>query len=230
MKIVFNTGSGISKESGIPTFRGESDSMWENVDVDIVASTKGLHNNFEELLHFHNELRNLMNKCEPNDCHKFIADLEKDHDVTVVTSNIDELHEKAGSSKVIHVHGNIFEACDMNKEESYWYNQDIKVGDTHPLTGVQLRPNTVLFGEMLSADCYSINHNIVEKADILIIIGTSLSVFPSSEIMYYNKNIIYLDPNAKDILGKGWKLINKTACQGIDDLKQLIYDKSNGNT
>lgn len=160
-----------------------------------------------------------MELVKPNYCHEIIAKLEKDYDIAIITTNIDNLHEKAGSSKVIHLHGNIFEVCDLNKEEPYYLNQDIKDGELHPKTGIQLRHNTVLFGEYLREDIPYLYKNIVKQADYLIIIGSSLSVFPSNNIIKYNDNIIYLNPTLpEDIYYDHWKVIQKNACNGIDEV------------
>lgn len=223
MNITFYTGAGISEESGIPTFRGNKDSLWSKYDVDIVASTYGLKHHLQDVLDFHNTARNLIDKCEPNYCHKTIAELEKQHNITVITTNIDNLHERAGSTNVIHLHGNIHQICDINKDDPYYSNKDVNIGDLHPITQQQLRHNTVLFGELLSTDCYSLYNDIVDKSDMLVIIGTSLSVYPSSEIIHYNNNIIYIDPIEPISKYKDkWNIIRKTACKGINDVLELI--------
>ena len=144
----------------------------------------------------------------------------------IITTNIDNLHERAGSINVVHLHGNIFEVCDIHKQQPYISNIDINVGDIHPQTNKQLRYNTVLFGEQLSEDTNILYNNIVSKVDILVVIGSSLSVWPSSEIVNYNNNIIFLNP----ILPTGvncsnWKIIQKTACDGINDVINLIKEQ-----
>jgi NAD-dependent deacetylase len=222
-KITFFTGAGISEESGIPTFRGGDDSLWSKYDVEIVASTFGLKNHFKDVLDFHNDARILIKDIKPNYCHKVIAELEKQHNITIITTNIDILHEQAGSTNVIHMHGNLFENCDINKNNPYISYDPINIGDLHPQTNQQLRPNTVLFGEQLSADAYTIYNQIVEKSDYLIIIGSSLSVFPSSEIIHYNKNIIYINPELPPTQNYDkWNIIQKSACEGIDDVIKLL--------
>lgn len=222
MNIIFYTGAGISEESGVPTFRDSEDSLWRKYDPKIVASTYGLENHLEEVLEFHNEARTLINTCNPNYCHKAIAELEKKHTVTVLTTNMDNLHEKAGSSKVIHLHGNIFEVCDLNRKNPYSSNIDIRVGDLHSQTGLQLRYNTVLFGEDLTVDCFNLFRKTVRKANKLIIVGSSLSVYPASHITLYNDNIIYL--NKQEIEKREWKVIQKSACEGINEVLNLIEE------
>lgn len=222
-KIIFFTGAGISQESGIPTFRGADDSLWSKYDVEIVASKQGLKTYFQDVLNFHNDGIKMMENCEPNYCHEQIAELEKDYDVTVITTNIDDLHEKAGSTNVIHVHGNIFEACDLDKYHPYENKEPIKIGDLHPESGKQLRHNTVLFGEDLPLDLMSLYKDVVQKADHLVIIGSSLQVYPSAYITQYNKNIIYLNPDLPEDRYYGhWKVIQKSACEGIDEVINYI--------
>lgn len=220
-KIIFFTGAGVSAESGIPTFRGNEDSLWSKYDTDIVASSDGIKTNLKDVLDFHNDARKMIESCKPNYCHKKIAELEQDYEVTVITTNIDELHEKAGSTNVIHLHGNIFESCDIDKNKPYSCNKLLKEGDLHPITGKQLRPNTVLFGEQLEVDCYKLFRQ-AEKADYLIIVGSSLQVYPSASIIRYNKNIIYLNPERCGLYDKKWININKSAVEGIDEVIQLI--------
>jgi len=221
-KIIFFTGAGISQESGIPTFRGSEDSLWSKYDVNLVASRRGLDIALTQVLDFHNDARKLISTCEPNYAHKVIAELEKDHDVTVITTNIDNLHERAGSTNVIHLHGNVFEVCDWNKDNPYEWNEDIKEGDLHPITKEQLRHNTVLFEEQLPVDIPHLYKNIVRKSNHLIIIGSSLQVYPSANITQYNKNIIYLNPEPCGLYDFEWKKIFKSAVEGIDEVKQLI--------
>ena len=221
-KIVFFTGAGISQESGIPTFRGMEDSLWSKYDVELVASKRGINIALNQVLDFHNTARNFISKCEPNYAHKTIADLENDYDVTIITTNIDDLHERAGSTNIIHLHGNVFEACDWDKDHPYYWNEDIKENDLHPITKTQLRHNTVLFEEQLPVDVLSLYKQVVQKADYLIIIGSSLQVYPSANITQYNKNIIYLNPEPCGLYDVEWTKIFKPACVGIDEVIQLI--------
>lgn len=218
MKLTFFTGAGISAESGVPTFRDVDTGLWTKYDTKIVASSQGIKSHLDQVLSFHNEFRQLISQCQPNHCHHQIARLEDKHDINVITTNIDDLHERAGSTKVTHLHGSLHQACDINKDDPYSIDQDINVGDLHPITGLQLRHNTVLFGELLSAECYTLYNQIVDKSDMLIIIGSSLSVHPSSEITHYNKNIYYINPTTPKEYEGGWNIINKTACEGIDQL------------
>jgi NAD-dependent deacetylase len=225
IKLTFFTGAGVSEESGIPTFRGNDNSLWSKYNVEIVASTFGLKNHFKDVLDFHNDARAFIKDIKPNYCHKLIAELEKQYDITVITTNVDTLHEQAGSTTVIHMHGNLFENCDIDKDNPYISYNSINIGDYHPQTNKQLRPNTVLFGEPLSTDAYTIYNQVVEKSDYLIIIGSSLSVFPVSEITHYNKNVIYINPDLPPTQNYNkWNIIQKSACEGIDDVLKLLKD------
>lgn len=222
MNIVFFTGSGISQQSGIPTFRDNIDSFWNNFDAFEIASAEGLKDNPAKVLHFHNEARKMISKCEPNYCHKILADLEKQHNITIITTNIDNLHEKAGNSRVYHVHGNIFEVCDINRNNPYFFEEDIQIGNLHPQTGKQLRHNTVLFNESLNEDVRKLYGTIVKHADLLIVIGSGLSVAPSNNVVYYNDNIVILDPNKPFIWEPKWEWIQKDAVNGIDEVVEMI--------
>lgn len=223
IKLTFFTGAGVSEESGIPTFRGNDDSLWSKYNVEIVASTFGLKHHFKDVLDFHNDGRELIKNINPNYCHNKIAELEKEFDVTVITTNIDTLHEKAGSTKVIHLHGNLYENCDIDKNKPYISYDPINVGDIHPETNKQIRPNTVLFGELLSYDTHTLYKDVVKSSNYLIIIGSSLSVFPSNEVIHYNSNIIYIDPTLPESpKSTNWNIIQKSACDGIDDVLELI--------
>ena len=228
MNIIFFTGAGVSEESGIPTFRGKDDSLWNNYDVNIVADTRSIHTHLDQVLDFHNTARKLIENCEPNYCHQQIAKLQEDHNVVVITTNIDDLHERAGSNKVIHLHGNIFEQCDIKRKGVQPCKEDINVGDLHSETGIQLRHNTVLFNENLLGNIDRLFSQIVREADLLVLVGAGLSVYPSNEIVYFNDNIIYLDPNANEVFLQPhfqtiqFRYIPESACDGIDAIINII--------
>lgn len=225
MNIIFFTGAGVSEESGIPTFRGKDDSLWSRYDVDIVADSRSIHTHLDQVLDFHNEARKLIEKCKPNYCHQQIAKLQEDHNVVVITTNIDNLHERAGSKNVIHLHGNIFEQCDIKRREVQPCTQDINVGDKHSETGLQLRYNTVLFNENLSINTGRIFSQLVKEADILVLIGAGLSVYPSNEIVYFNDNIICINPDIPKLPhfnNINFTPIQSSACEGIDKVIEII--------
>jgi NAD-dependent deacetylase len=174
MKIVVFTGAGVSKESGIDTFR-DSGGTWENEDVNAVATPEGWKSNKEKVLNFYNERRTQLENVEPNEAHKIIADLEKEHDVTIITQNVDNLHERAGSTKVLHLHGELTKA-QSTLDPSLVYNtgyKPTKIGDKCEKNS-QLRPYVVWFGEY--------PHNVprsikaIQEADILLVIGTTLFI------------------------------------------------------
>ena len=200
-KIVVFTGAGISRESGIPTFR-DTDGMWSEHIADEVASMEGWKKNKEKVLNFHNEFIREYAKCKPNDAHKALAKLEETFDVAVVTQNIDCLHEQGGSTNVIHLHGNVKESKSSNNtKNTYPLIGDIKIGDKAE-DGSQLRHNTILFGEALPTEQFKKAIKSIENADILIIIGTSLQVYPAAGLVnYFQGEVVYIvDPNPNSLL------------------------------
>jgi NAD-dependent deacetylase len=194
-KIVILTGAGISAESGIKTFR-DSQGLWEEHKVEDVASPRGWLMNPELVLEFYNQRRRQVATVEPNDGHRELLRLNEKYDVSIVTQNIDDLHERAGSNHVLHLHGKITEAKssgneDIVKEIGY---EDIKIGELCE-EGYQMRPNIVWFGESVPKipDAESISM----KADIFVIIGTSLNVYPAAGLMRMTKTatpIYVVDP------------------------------------
>lgn len=182
-KIVVLTGAGVSAESGIPTFR-DSGGLWEGYDVMEVASPEGWKKNPELVLNFYNERRKKAHEVEPNNAHKRIADLEEYFNVVVITQNIDNLHEKAGSSKVIHLHGNLFQAR-STVDPSLIYDLEsweINIGDKCE-KGSQLRPHIVWFGELVPEMDNAINE--ARQGDIFLVVGTSMIVYPAAGLINY---------------------------------------------
>lgn len=192
------TGSGISKESGIPTFRDE-DGLWNKFDVKKVCTPEALENNTEEFLEFYNSLYHQIENSEPNNAHKFLKELENDFDVYIMTTNVDNLHEKAGSSNILHLHGKINEIRSSKNPYSVSIREkDLKIGDRHE-DGSQLRPNIVLFGEYLTERSYN---SLLNEADIFLIIGSSLKVNPVCWFVNcVNREIpvIIVDPNPANL-------------------------------
>lgn len=181
--IVVLTGAGMSAESGIKTFR-DNGGLWETYDVMEVASIDGWHKNKELVLRFYNERRRQLQDVKPNQGHIGLASLEKEYKVTIITQNVDNLHERAGSKNVIHLHGELTKiksVKDPNYIKDIGYN-DIKLGDTCPKGG-QLRPHIVWFGEAVPAMEEAIE--IAAKADIFVVIGTSLTVYPANSLIDY---------------------------------------------
>lgn len=193
------SGAGVSAESGIRTFR-DSDGLWENFRVEEVASIEGWYRNRQLVLDFYNTRRREVFRSEPNEAHRIIARLEKDFKVTVVTQNIDNLHERAGSTDVIHLHGEITKA--RGEGDDYYSaveigDSDIRLGDKSRRGG-QMRPHIVWFGEAVPE--LDRGASAISAADILIVIGTSLAVYPAAGLVHYTKpgcTIYLIDP--KDV-------------------------------
>lgn len=223
-KIVFLTGAGISAESGIPTFRGAIDGLWENHKVEEVATAKAIKEHPEVVYKFINELRNKYKDCKPNSAHKAIADLEKDYDVTVVTQNIDNLHEQAGSSKVIHLHGDLSKVRAVYDDNVFFDYPEEGITPDTMIEGRTVRPHVVLFGE--DVPNMKIAESEVIDADILVIIGTSLEVYPAASLIYYFMGlspIYYIDPNADKIPDvDDVYVIKTTATEGMKELIKLL--------
>lgn len=239
MKITFITGAGVSTESGIPTYRDSDNGLWLDYKVDEVATHKGWKDNPEKVLSFHNMARTKLLDIKPNKAHINIAELSKEHDVWVITQNIDTLHEQAGSEKVLHLHGNIqlMKSSDPLNTEKYPYDKDIKLGDLAP-DGNQLRPDVVLFGEGVPA--FSEATLKIARADIVVVIGTSLQVYPAADLLEYCKMgaaIYIIDPSDDVVLSLSISKpsfiehIKKPATTGIIDfIKKLNKPNSNFNT
>lgn len=217
-KIVVLTGAGISAESGLSTFR-DAGGLWEGHDVFEVASPQGWANDPEVVLRFYNQRRRQLEHVEPNEAHFAIAKLESKYDVVIITQNVDNLHERAGSTKVLHLHGELTQA----KSTLPPYNiydvgyEDINLGDVCEKGG-QLRPNIVWFGEPvpLMTDAAI----VAGTADIFIVVGTSLVVYPAASLLDYVK-------------GETWKYIidpNKPNIYGIHKNLQYITDKATTGT
>ena len=225
--LVVLTGAGVSAESGITTFR-DSNGLWENHSVEDVASIEGWHRNPTLVLKFYNERRAQLADVRPNAAHLSIAALEKDWNVTVVTQNVDNLHERAGSTRIIHLHGeltkvrpeNSFNEMDGFSEEHVFDIgfDSIELGDKAP-NGAQLRPHIVWFGEAVP----KINQAIdaVEAADVVVIVGTSLQVYPAAGLYRFakaNVPIYIIDP--KDVAVRDPRLthIKEVATKGMEIL------------
>lgn len=220
--LVVLTGAGMSAESGLKTFR-DADGLWEGHEVTEVATPQAFERNPELVLEFYNQRRRQLMEVFPNKAHKDLAELENDYNITIVTQNVDDLHERAGSSNVIHLHGELLKARSSGNDYDIktWAN-DIVLGDTCE-RGYQIRPHIVWFGEAVPMIEKAIQ--ICTKADILVIIGTSMQVYPAASLMNYvprDINIFYIDPKpALESRGR-LTVIPKTATQGLEDLKTLL--------
>ena len=182
MRVVFLTGAGISAESGLATYRG-GDGLWDGLPVEQVASIAGWKRNRYLVNAFHDKLRREVLAARPNAAHDAIADLQRDADVTVVTQNVDDLHERAGSQKVVHLHGEILVAR-STKDQSVTvpWTKDIEDDDRCPL-GARLRPHVTWFGEDLDRDVLMAATSAMAKADLVAIVGTSLQVWPAAGLL-----------------------------------------------
>lgn len=226
-KLVVLTGAGISAESGIKTFR-DADGLWEGHDVMEVASYDGWLKNKEVVLEFYNQRRRQLHEVEPNRGHLILAELEKDFDVHIITQNVDNLHEQAGSSNVLHLHGELLKVRSDNHHSFQvldWIS-DLNIGDVD-INGVQLRPHIVWFGEAVPALEEAVA--ITEKADYLAVIGTSLQVYPAAGLMHYaNPHIpvYYIDPKPAMIydLRNPLEIIPMTATEGVPLLKEKLLN------
>jgi len=221
------TGAGISAESGISTFR-DADGLWENHRIEDVATLDAWNVKPELVIDFYNERRKQLFNVKPNDAHFFLHQLEDKYDVQIITQNIDDLHEQAKSTKVLHLHGKL-KQLRSSVDDHYIINMDDwehKITDKCP-NGLTLRPNIVWFGEQVPAIDKAIE--IILKADILIVIGTSLNVYPAAGLISYtNENCIIhlIDPKADELkVPKDVNLIKEIASKGVKKLvEKLLYN------
>ena len=221
--MVVLTGAGISAESGIKTFR-DSDGLWEGYNIADVASPRGWRRDPQVVLDFYNMRRHDVNKAQPNSAHIGLAELETRYDVHIITQNIDDLHERAGSKKVLHLHGEIVKMrSEKNATKTYPYANDIKLGDKAP-DGGQLRPHIVWFEEPVPMIEEAIP--ILYEADIFVLIGTSLVVYPAAGLVDYVKENVkkyVIDKKIPPV--KRYKNvipIELPATEGIAELKRIL--------
>lgn len=226
--IVFLTGAGVSVESGLSTFRGK-DGLWTNEEWAYLASTDALYNDTQKCLDFYNFRRKKLAEVEPNEAHRMIAELENDHQVTVITQNVDNLHERAGSSHVIHLHGELNKVCSIENRttcvKEYPLTTPIKVGDKAE-DGSQLRPYIVIFGEYI--DSMNVAIDYVSKADIFMVIGTSLKVYPAAGFINYAHHEVpkfVIDPGEMDQCTQlGFTHFKTTATAGMKMLLEAFKE------
>ena len=219
--IVFFTGAGMSAESGIKTFR-DANGLWEGHDIYEVASPEGFHSNPNLVLDFYNKRRAQLLTVSPNSAHKTIAQLEDRYNVSIVTQNVDDLHERAGSNNVLHLHGELLKAQSTgNPNYITQWKTDINLGDHCP-EGHQMRPFIVWFGEDVPLFDEAID--LVAQADIFVIIGTSLQVYPAAHLMHHCKPgtaLYYIDPNPTTIPPE-FTHIKANATMGMQRLLQAL--------
>ena len=224
--LVVLTGAGISAESGIKTFRDE-DGLWENYRVEDVATYDAWLSNPELVIDFYNQRRAQLNHVEPNKAHKILAELEDFFHVQIITQNVDNLHERAGSSHITHLHGELTKVrSNINTKliKDIGYNS-IKLGDKAE-DGSQLRPHIVLFGE--AVPLIEEAALIVSKADYVAVIGTSMLVYPAAGLIHYapsNAKCFYIDPKANQISGiRSLTVIKEKATVGVEMLKKIVLE------
>ena len=227
-KITVLTGAGISAESGLKTFR-DSDGLWENHRIEDVATPEAWSRDPELVLNFYNERRKQVNEAQPNKAHILLSQLEDNYEVNIITQNIDDLHEKAGSTNVYHLHGQINKARStvnpsLVYELDHW---EMKMGDTCN-EGSQLRPHIVWFGEPVPMIDQVIH--FFEIADKIVVIGTSLAVYPAAGLIDYASPGIekyYIDPMGISNMDRAdFTMIGKKAVDGVSELEKLLSEKN----
>ena len=226
-KLVVLSGAGISAESGISTFR-DAEGLWEGHDVMEVASPDGWKNNQDLVLDFYNQRRRQLLTVTPNKGHQVLAALEQDFDVTIITQNVDNLHQQAGSSNVIHLHGELLKVrSTINESLIYDWTKDLITGDKAE-DGAQLRPHIVWFGEMVPM--IEVAAKIAAKADIFLVVGTSMAVYPAAGLIdYVHPDVpkFLVDPKLPEGINhiSNLKCISLNGTQGLplfaEEIKQL---------
>lgn len=226
MKLVILTGAGISAESGLKTFR-DSDGLWEGYNINDVATPEAWERNPALVQEFYNERRRQVLGAQPNQAHYILAELEQHFDLHIITQNIDDLHERAGSSKVTHLHGIITKSQSDAKPELTYpiIGSEIKMGEQCEL-GTQLRPHVVWFGE--SVPMIEVAATICQQADVFVLIGTSLAVYPAAGLIDFvpkSAKKYIIDPKTPDL--KRYQnviLIEQNAVQGVAELKKIFIN------
>ncbi len=231
-RIAVLTGAGVSAESGFATFR-DTGGLWEQYDVNDVASIEGWYRNRKLVLDFYNQRRAQLKEAKPNAAHLAIAGLEKEYEVDVITQNVDNLHERAGSTRVLHLHGELTKVrpengvYDRTASEAEVIDvgyRPVVLGDLAP-GGSQLRPHIVFFGEAVPNIEKAIT--LVEKADILLIVGTSLQVYPAAGLYRYasiNTPIYVIDPKPVPISDSRVTMIQDVATKGMEKFLEMLAD------
>ena len=221
-KLVVFSGAGISAESGVKTFR-DSNGLWENHRIEDVASFEGFQKNPQMVLDFYNARRKQLREVEPNNAHLILAEFEAFFDVEIITQNVDDLHERAGSTKITHLHGELLKVRPIDSEtEILQWEEDLNVGDFNA-KGIQLRPHIVWFGEMVPEMEKAIK--LTAEADIFLIIGTSMQVYPAAGLINYvppSCEVFVIDPNLENMYAKYENFFKTSATEGIKKLRELL--------
>jgi NAD-dependent deacetylase len=223
-RVVALTGAGISAESGLKTFR-DSGGLWEGYDVNTVATPEAWHRDMKLVLDFYNMRRSQLKTAQPNQAHRLIADLQEYYHVDVVTQNVDDLHERAGSKNVLHLHGELKKVRSANNEDLvYDWTDDLNLGDLCE-DGYQLRPHIVWFGE--AVPLLPRAAELIAGCDVLIIVGTSLQVYPAASLVAYasRAEVYYIDPNPNinyELSGMDFHAIEEPATIGMERLLNFL--------
>ncbi len=222
--IVVLTGAGVSAESGIKTFR-DADGLWEGHDIMEIASPQGWENNQLKVLDFYNKRRRQLLEVQPNPAHYALAKLEEKYKVSIITQNVDDLHERAGSSNVLHLHGELLKVRSTFDEDLVMdWRTDLKIGDfcEH---NYQLRPHVVWFGE--AVPMFQRAAGVTEQADILLIIGTSMQVYPAAGLMDMVRpltQVFFIDPKPAISAGRNITVIQENAATGVPQLVDRLLN------
>ena len=221
-KLVVFSGAGISAESGVKTFR-DSNGLWENHRIEDVASFEGFQKNPQMVLDFYNARRKQLREVKPNNAHLILAEFEAFFDVEIITQNVDDLHERAGSTKITHLHGELLKVRPIDSEtEILQWKEDLNVGDCNA-KGIQLRPHIVWFGEMVPEMEKAIK--LTAEAGIFLIIGTSMQVYPAAGLINYvppSCEVFVIDPNLENMYAKYENFFKTSATEGIKKLRELL--------
>lgn len=221
-KIVVLSGAGISAESGIKTFR-DADGLWENQRIEDVATPEAWHKNPALVLEFYNQRRKQLLSVQPNQAHFGLKELEKDFDVHIITQNVDDLHERAVSSKVLHLHGSLLSKCSsLDKSYATPVSEDMFLDEKAP-DGSVFRPDIVWFGE--DVPLFETAIDIAELADIFLIVGTSMQVYPAANLISYtreNTPVYVIDKNIPKLYSRNLTAIEATASQGVKEFTEMI--------
>jgi len=220
--MVILSGAGMSAESGINTFR-DADGLWEGHDIMEVASPEGFDKNPNLVYNFYNQRRKQLKDVLPNKGHYILAELEQDYKISIITQNVDDLHERAGSSDVLHLHGELRKArSTINENYIIPWEEDLNISDVDP-KGNRLRPHIVWFGETVPMLDQAIS--IIGTADIVVIIGTSLQVYPAASLYQFAPEetpLFYIDPKPSSNTPSTIKVIEKGGSDGLKELKELL--------
>ena len=222
MHITVLSGAGISAESGIKTFR-DHNGLWEGHDVNSVATPEGFAANPSLVHQFYNARRAQLKKVQPNRAHKLIAGWDNKHDVTVITQNVDDLHERAGSKSVIHLHGELLKSRSTGTSKTYSCTEDLSIHSICP-SGFSLRPDIVWFGE--AVPLLDPAAEIVAQSDLIIIVGTSMQVYPAASLYQFARAhtpVYYIDPAPAEVPQKV-KVLTRSATEGIEIMNKIIEE------